>query len=108
MAIVKFNVTDEFIDELKKCRLEAPIVRLTNLYKPIPNLGPIRALLVVATTKASNGDIIRLERYCGQIWDIETQDKDTLARADEIHNKIENACEGLGIEVRAGIIEETA
>jgi len=104
MAIIKFNVADEFIDELGKCCLEAPVVRLTNLFRAEPKL-PIKNLFVIATTKASNGDIIRLEKFCGQVWGVEEQDRKTLEKAEQIHDKIQKACEQLKMEVRAGVIE---
>lgn len=110
MATVKFNYQSEFIDELEKefGELPAPppftILRLTNLFRPIPNLAPIRRLAVVATIKVRD-DIIRLERDCGDVWGIKQQDEKTYERAEQIHNEIEKACEELGIEVRAGIIE---
>ena len=111
MATIKFSHQDEFINEisLEFGRLPAPppftLLRLTNLYKAIPNLAPIRRLFVVATIKVGD-DIVRLERDCGDIWSIEEQDKKAFERAKLIHNEIERACEGLGIEVRAGVIEE--
>jgi len=111
MAIIKFSYQDEFIEELQKefGYLPAPppftLLRLTNLFRPIPNLAPIRRLSVVATIKVRD-DIIRLERDCGDIWGIGEQDKKTFERAEQIHNEIEKVCEGLGIEVRAGVIEE--
>lgn len=111
MAIVRFNYEDEFIDELKKefGQLPAPppftLVRLTNLFKSIPNLAPIHHLAVVATIKVRE-DIIRLERYCGDTWAMPEPDEKTYQKAQEIHIKIEKACAELGIEVRAGVWEE--
>lgn len=113
MATVKFTSAGEFIDELNKEFGEsanAPIpvlniLRLTNLFSPIPNLAPIRSLTVVATFKV-RGEIIRLNRYCGQIWDIEHTDEDTYQRAEAVHKQIKEATSSLGIEVRAGIWEE--
>lgn len=107
MATVKFNSVEEFLDELKKERgnTRLNILRLTNLFSPIPNLGPIRSLTVVATFKLRE-DIVCLNRYCGQLWDMEDQDKETYQRAEAIHKQIEEAAKPLGIEVRAGIWEE--
>lgn len=107
MATVKFNSVEEFLEELEKERgnIRLNIVRLTNVWSPIPNLAPIRALSVVATAKVKE-DIIRLNRYCGQIWDIEHTDKDTYDRAEAVHKRIEEAAEKLGLEVRAGVWEE--
>lgn len=113
MATVKFTSVEEFIDELNKefeesakgSIRELNILRLTNLFSPIPNLGPIRSLTVVATIKVRD-DIIRLNRYCGQIWDMKDTDKETYERAEAVHKQIEEAAKKLGIEIRAGIYEE--
>jgi len=107
MATVRFTSVEEFIEELKKERgnIHLKIVRLTNLFSPIPNLAPIKSLTVVATVKVRD-DIIRLTRYCGQIWDMEGQDKDTHERAEAARKRIEEAAKTLGIEIRAGIWEE--
>lgn len=114
MATVKFNHPDEFIDELQKefGGLKAgliptipPILRLTNLFRTIPEIAPIMSLTVVATIRVRD-DIIKLERYCGQIWKMESQDKPTQERAEEVHRKLEEAAKELGLEVRAGVFEE--
>lgn len=107
MATVKFTSVEEFIEELEKERanIRLKVVRLTNLFSPIPNLSPIRSLTVVATAKVRD-DIIRLNRYCGQIWDIDKTDEETYERAEAAHKRIEEAAKTLGIEIRAGIWEE--
>lgn len=107
MATVKFTSIEEFLEELEKegGNIHLKIVRLTNLFSPIPNLAPIRSLTVVATVKVRD-DIIRLNRYCGQIWDMEGTDKETYERAETAHKRIEEAAKKLGIELRAGIWEE--
>lgn len=110
MATVKFTSAQEFIDELGKEFGEVPtspytILRLTNLFSPIPRLAPIKTLTFVATIKVGN-DIIRLDRYCGDIWNMERTDKDAYERAGATRNQVEEAAKKLGIEVRAGIWEE--
>ncbi len=117
MATAKFTSVEEFLEELNKEDAagkfdnpgwswpESTILRLTNLFSPIPNLGPIRSLTVVATVKVRD-DIIRLNRYCGQIWDMEKTDNDTYKRAEAVHKQIEEAAKKLGVEVRAGMWEE--
>lgn len=107
MATVKFNVVDEFLDEIKREFEGRPIppytiLRVTNLLRPIPNLGPIQSLFIVATIKIRE-DIIRLEQYCGQIWGIGGQDEATLKKAEGIYDKIKKACQRL--EIRAGVYE---
>ncbi|MBA7586491.1 hypothetical protein ES708_28493 [subsurface metagenome] len=106
MALVMFNFQDEYINELKKAKLEQPIVRLTNLQRPIEKIAPLRSLSVVSTAKAANGDIIKLERYCGQLWGIETDDEKSWRLAASVHSDIQEACLALKLEVRAGVLEE--
>ena len=113
MAVVKFNVVDEFIAELEKeigpgfCNIERGIVRVSYLNRETAVSPNIRHLLVVATAKLFTGDIMRLQSYCGQIWNMEDQDKPVLQNAEEKLNKIREACQKLGLEVRAGAFEES-
>lgn len=107
--IIKFNYQYEFIEELKKVKLEQPLVRLTNLQRHSEKIAPLRSLFIVSTAKTVNGDIVKLERYCGQLWGIEQEvkeDKKAWEQAESIHSQIKKACEALKLEVRAGIFEE--
>ena len=104
MTIVKFNFQDEFIEELKKARLEQPIVRLTNLERQ--EAIPLRSLFVVSTAKAADGDIIKLEHFLGILWNNDSQDKKVWQRAENIHSEIKEACQSLELEVRGGVFEE--
>ena len=106
MATIKFSFQDEYLEELKKAKLEQPVVRLTNLQRLSEKFAPLRHLQVISTAKAANGDIIRLERYCGQLWGIEREDKEVWGRAEQVHKEIKEACDFLKLEVRAGIFEE--
>lgn len=107
MATVKFTSVLEFLEELEKEKgnIRLKIVRLTNLFSPIPNLAPIKSLTVVATAKVKE-DIVHLNRYCGQIWDIDKTDSETYKRAEAVHKQIEEVAKRLGLEVRAGVWEE--
>ena len=105
MTLVKFNFQDEYIEELKKAKLEQPIVRLTNLQR-YESAAPLRSLLVICTAKAANGDIIKLQHFCGTLWGIDSQDEQVWQRAEVIHSQIKEACEALKLEVRAGVFEE--
>ena len=105
MTLVKFSFQDEYIDELRLAKLEKPIVRLTNLQRQVKTM-PLRSLFVISTAKEANGDIIKLEQYCGQLWNIDQEDKKVWDRVQIIHEHIKEACEALKLEVRAGIYEE--
>lgn len=116
MTTVKFSSELELIDELKEefgllqgtisLPHERPILRLSGLLKSIPKLAPIRQLFVVATMKDTRGNILRLERYCGDVWGLEPEDKKAKERAGEVENTIEKTCKELGIEIRGGTFEE--
>jgi len=113
MPIVKFTSPSEFIDELKK---EFPdlkagpipvftVLRLTTLTTQTQT--PVRSLTIVATIRSHSepDTIIRLERFCGMVWNMEEADKPVFAKADEIYMQIRQACGELGIELRAGMLE---
>ncbi|GAJ05382.1 unnamed protein product, partial [marine sediment metagenome] len=86
MATVQFNQVDEFLAELKAQTLEGEgICRLTNLYKNSGLSPMLRHMVVVATFKATDGDIVRLDRFVGTLWSHESQDKPVLDKAQEIH-----------------------
>ncbi len=113
MATVKFNNVDEFIEELNtefgfNETASMPIfgiVRVTNQFVST-NVGPLQHLFVLATFK-SGVDIVRLDRFVGDIWKHEGQDKPVYERAEEVRQKIVQACAELKLEVRAGLWEES-
>lgn len=112
MAIVKFNVHEDFINELKQnypdpltcLPHERPILRITGLMRTVQ--GIIRHLYLVATMKDPRGDILKLEAYCGDIWGFGEKDKKTRDRYDEIHAHLDQLCEEKGLIIRSGILEE--
>jgi len=115
--IVKFNQVEEFCDELRKEKdnIERRIVRLTNLYIPSKLSANIRHAKVLATFLVGafpgavppvQPQIVRLERYCGDIWEPGGTDKRALEKAEEVSKKIEAVCQELGLEVRLGVIED--
>jgi len=105
MALIKFNYPDEFIEELKKEPLAKPVVRLTNLRRQNEKTFPLASLTVVATAKAADGDIIRMDHYSGSLWGHNQEDEKTWEHAKAIGDQIRKACEELNLEVRAGIYE---
>ena len=107
MVTVKFNDADEFLEELGKNlgKVEQNIVRLTFSFTPSKLTPNIRHLQVLATAQVGR-DILRLEHYCGQVWEIGTQDTPVQEEAGRVHKQLEEGCERLGLEVRAGVLEE--
>jgi len=106
MALIKFNYPDEFIEELKKEPLAKPVVRITNLRRLNEKWAPLASLTVVATAKAADGDIIRLDHYCGSLWGHKEEDEKAWEHAKATGDEIRDACSKLNLEVRAGIYEE--
>ena len=114
--LVRFNQVEEFCDELHKEQgnIERRIVRVTNLYTRSKMAANIKHVQLIATflvcafpaaLPAAGPHIVRLERYCGDIWGIEKQDQPVLERAEAATKKIEQVCQELGLEVRPGVIE---
>jgi len=117
MAIVEFTSVEEFCDELRKEKgnIQRRIVRITNLFTPPHLYRNIRHVKVLATfvvgpfTSAlvpAEAQIIRLERYCGDVWGIQVQDDPVFERSRKATEQIEAVCKELGLEVRPGVIEE--
>jgi len=105
-VIIKFNAADEFVEELKKEPLAKPVVRLTYLRKANDKIAPLNSLFIVATAKAADGDLIKLEHYCGALWGVGPEDDKTQHHGEDVHRYIENHCADLHLEVRSGIYEE--
>ncbi len=103
---VLFNDVGEFLEELAKDTPDRKIVRITNLFKN-SSFSPNIKLLSVIASYTVQGQLVRLERYCGDIWEInEEQDNKIYERAQKVHAEIKEKCEEIGCEVRAGSIEE--
>ena len=104
--LVKFNDPREFIEELKKDAglVSRGIVRITQQVTCSGKM-PIKYLSVVGTTQVIN-TVVRLDRYCGEIWNIPHVDQKTCAKAEELIVNLKTELESAGLEVRAGIIEE--
>ena len=104
MATVKFSVPEEFLEELGKELVDRGLVRITHLSRPTKISPNIHHLSIVATAKVA-GDILRLERYCGDIWNIGSQDVKVKDEAEAIKRKILEGCAALHLEVRGGVLE---
>lgn len=108
MPRVKFNAVEEFCAEMErdKSDIDRRIVRLTHLFQDSRLSPNIQHVLAVATYSVK-GQVVRLERYCGDVWRINDEaDKKVLDRAEAVHKAIKEACQRLELKVRAGILEE--
>ena len=111
MITVKFNQVSEFLDELKlereRKRVVGPI-RLTTLYSRDKNITSVRLLTVLATAVVDvDGckQIIRLERFCGDLWGRGDLDNKTYENQRKIYKEIEEKAQELNLEIRAGVYE---
>ncbi len=113
MLKVKFNLVDEFCDELKKdfgphlehaYEVNRRIVRVTGLTRP-SSMSPNIRHHYVSASYSIQGQVIRLEQNCGELWGISTTDKPVLDKEKEITDKLTQTIKELGLEQRAGILE---
>ncbi len=115
--IVRFNNVDEYLEELEKeaaqGHIPRGIVRATSMYSPSKLSPNIHNLSVVSTFLSSpphgrNADVymVRLDKRCGQLWDLESQDQAVVEQAEQVHLKISQKCAALNLDLRSGLIEE--
>ncbi len=110
--LLKFNDVTEYCEELKKEKdnVDRKIVRVTNQTGPTSLSPSIRNLSVISTFVVGFSYppvVVRLEYFCGQLWGFENQDTLIREKSEKAIKQIEEASKGLGMEVRAGIIEDT-
>ena len=107
MPTVKFTEVEEFLEELGKDapQIDRRIVRTTFLFESSAISPKISHVLVIATYTIA-GQIVRFERYCGDLWGLnETADQAIKDTGEKCQKEIEEACQRLGLERRAGVIE---
>ena len=105
MPIVQFNNVEEFLTELNAdlAQLDRQLVRVTNLYQQSQQLPIIQYVSVVATARVAT-DILRLDVYCGEVWNVDTQhNAPVLKKVEAVQQHLRVSCDQLGIEVRAGL-----
>lgn len=104
---VRFNHVGEFLGEVTRDAglVEWGIVRLTRGRRMAAG-GPIHYLLVYAGALVEQ-QAICLTVFAGEDWGREMREtKRAYERADELVNRLRDACEPVGLEVRAGAFEE--
>jgi hypothetical protein len=105
MPIVQFNNVEEFVAELTTdlAQLDRQLVRVTNLYQQSRQTPIIQYVSVVATARVA-ADILRLDVYCGDVWNVDTQhNAPVLKKMEAVQQHLRVSCVQLGIEVRAGL-----
>lgn len=105
MPIVQFNNVEEFLTELNTdlAQLDRKLVRVTNLYQQSRQTPIIQYVSVVATARVA-ADILRLDVYCGEVWNVDTQhNAPVLKKVEAVQQHLRASCVQLGIEVRAGL-----
>jgi hypothetical protein len=109
MIIVRFNDPEEFAAELTRGKPKNGILRVMKEFK-YSGRANTRHISVLSSfirydDPAGNGEIIKLDNYCGEYWP--NGDRKALDRAEDAIRDLEDAAKRLGIEVRAGVYEET-
>ena len=114
---VRFTNPDEFIAELRLAvqahQVEQLRLRVTNHFKQVPNL-PYQQQLVVAgfietqwggsPQQAHFRRLTQLRHYCGdRWWQANSEDEKTIARAQQLVERLAEVAFELGLEVRHGI-----
>lgn len=102
---VKFNITEEFIEEMKKDRdeIERAIIRLTTL-KSYSEKTPGLYLISVISTYRRGDEIIELKKFCGDVFGKEDA-AEVWERVQQVYTEIEKAAKELGLEIRPGVYE---
>lgn len=106
-TVVKFNDVGEFIGEVTRDAelVERRIVRVSQARRPTEG-GAVHHLLVYAGALVE-GQLIALTCFAGEDWGREMDDTKLAYRhADTVANRIRDACERAGLEVRPGAFEE--
>lgn len=107
MPIVQFNTVNEFLAELTTdlTQVDRKLVRVTHLYQQSKQAPSLQYVSVVATARVAT-DIIRLDVYCGEVWNVNTQHNEpVLKKAEALQQRIREACAQLGMDVRAGLLK---
>jgi len=107
MPIVRFTDPREFIDELSsdKAFVARGLVRITKQYLPSGLSPTIRLVTVVAAAHVVD-DIVRFEKYCGDLWDMPDSDKKVNETAERLCEQLEGEIKKLGLTVRPGLITD--
>lgn len=113
MITVKFQSEHEFLEEIVKDAdlIERGIVRLTYLQKPTP-ASPFRQLYLIGTFSVGLqlppcSQIVRLDRYYGELTGDPTYDKPVYEAAAAGHGAISSVCKENDLEIRPGIAVST-
>jgi hypothetical protein len=103
----RFSEVDEFIAELTADRelVEREIVRVTELARPVMH-GALTRVWVHAGAIV-DGRPVTLQIYVGDLW-ASAQDDDVQAEAAGLVDRLDAAIRGLGLEPRAGQLQEIA
>jgi hypothetical protein len=105
MIALRFNSPEEFAEELRKGPPADKILRVTKQFE-VSNMHPtIRLVSVIGTFLNRDGQILRLQTYCGDYWGKEFGDK-ALTKAEKIMCELSELGRELNLEIRAGVYEE--
>lgn len=106
-AAVRFHDLEAFTGELKADRdlVERGLVRVAFRRRPILRGGHGPELLTMVAGAIVAGRYVRLELAIGELWGFDA-DKGVRDQAETAEAELRNHVEALGLELRAGVIEE--
>lgn len=101
---VKFHSTEEYNEEMVKNapEIHRNIVRVT---KRARFSGTLQRLYITATHRVGD-EIIRLDRYVGELQQEKKADDALYRKADAIMNALEKTAKQAGLETRAGMYDD--
>jgi methionine salvage enolase-phosphatase E1 len=106
MLTVKFNSTEEFLEELRKDPPPDNILRQTSVYRSSKISPNIKLVSVLGTYLNKRSQVVALDHYCGDIW---VGEKETYQikqqKIKDVCDKINQCAQELGLEVRSGTLE---
>jgi hypothetical protein len=107
---VRFSAVDEFVEELKKTRINIePVLRITKVFTQ-SQTTPLLHVSVEAAVLRDTPPIVQCIKFrheCGSTFTghKDSTSEETMQRAESLQKEIEAGAAELGLEVRAGLYE---
>lgn len=100
---VRFNVVEEYLEELRSDPPPSNVVRLTIEHHYAPG-QPFAAVYVSSSYVNDRRELVYLRQACGEMFG-QYQDRAT-AESERVKGMVQAACKATGLEVRKGRYEE--
>lgn len=106
MYTIKFRTLEEYVTEVIICKeqIAEKTLRATFRYTQVSNM-PINRVQLICTCLVGRA-VLRLEESMGEIWGLaNADDQKTRDRQQQSFDRLESVAKGLGLSLRAGVIE---